>query len=115
MLWGVAGVGGEGPAEFGSVEHGQVGAFAVGWRELGGVPEQRHALHAVPAVPGGQGEDAAQDRRGVAARDQRGEFGGPAVVLLRDTGGHGRGVQERLDHGNPGVLGNGAGEQRPYP
>lgn len=39
---GVAGVRGEGLAEFGAVEHGQAGALAVRGREVGGVPEQGH-------------------------------------------------------------------------
>lgn len=47
---GVAGVCGEGIGEFGAVEHGQVGAFAVRQGEVGGVADQGHPRHPVPPV-----------------------------------------------------------------
>jgi hypothetical protein len=40
---GVLGVREDGAGELGAVEHGDVGALAIGWLEVGGVAEQGHA------------------------------------------------------------------------
>jgi len=80
----VAGVGGDGLAKLGSVQHGQVRAFAVGWREVGGVAEQGHPGHPGPAVPGRERVEGAHDRCGVPVGDQRGEFGCPPAKFGRD-------------------------------
>ncbi|WP_433714362.1 hypothetical protein ACQP2U_09770 [Nocardia sp. CA-084685] len=41
---------GDGLVEFGAVEHGEVGAFAGGGRQVGGVAEQGDARESVPPV-----------------------------------------------------------------
>jgi hypothetical protein len=96
----VLGVRGEGLAEFGAVEHGQVGAVAVRGHEVGGVAEQGHAGDAVPPVFGGQGVDGARDGCGVGVGDQRGELRRPAVELLDDAR-DGRGRVGEVDAGEP--------------
>jgi hypothetical protein len=67
----VAGVRGDGLAELGSVQHGDVGVFAVRGREVGGVTDQGHPGHPGPAVPGRQ---RVKGTRGtVRARTAQGE------------------------------------------
>ena len=64
--FGVAGVRGQGQAQLGPVEHGQVGAFA-GERghQVGGVAQQGDPGDPVPAVAHRQRVDRPRDQRGV--------------------------------------------------
>jgi hypothetical protein len=67
---------------------------------VGGVPEQGHSRHPLPAVLDRQGVEGARDRRGVAVGDQGGELGSPAVELLDDPRRRGHGIGE-IDPGEP--------------
>jgi len=96
----IVGVRRDGPAELGSVQHGEVGAFAVRGCEVRGIADQGHPRHPSPAVPGRQRVEGAHDRYGVAVGDQRGKLGRPPVELGGDPRRHRRAVL-RIGAGEP--------------
>jgi hypothetical protein len=82
----VTGVGGDGLADLGAVEHCEVGSFAGRDHQVGRIAEQRHPGHAIPFVLDRERMNRARHRVSFTVGDERNQLRSPAVEFLGNAG-----------------------------